>query len=83
MPANQTASKTAPAQYPKREQRKQASRAALVEAAIELFGSQGFEETKLEDVADRAGLHVQTLYRHFANKRGNAAGGHLQHRIGP
>lgn len=56
-------------QYPKREQRKQASRAALVQAAIELFGKRGLEDTKLEDVAERAGLHVQTLYRHFSNKR--------------
>lgn len=71
MPAEPLVSKPQPtaAQYPKREQRKQASRSALIAAAIELFGSQGFEETKLEDVADRAGLHVQTLYRHFANKR--------------
>lgn len=60
---------TASTQYPKREQRKKASRAALVDAAIELFGRRGFEDTKLEEVAEKAGLHVQTLYRHFANKR--------------
>lgn len=65
----QAANKPASAAYPKREQRKQASRTALIGAAIELFGRKGFEETKLEDVAERAGLHVQTLYRHFANKR--------------
>ncbi|MEM1232174.1 MAG: TetR/AcrR family transcriptional regulator [Pseudomonadota bacterium] len=55
--------------FPKREQRKQASRTALINAAIELLREHGFEDTRLEAVAERAGLHVQTLYRHFACKR--------------
>jgi AcrR family transcriptional regulator len=56
-------------QYPKREQRKQASRAALIEAAIALLNQRGYEATKLDDIAEAAGLHVQTLYRHFSSKR--------------
>ena len=55
-------------QYPLREKRKLQSRADLVGAAIDLFANQGFEETTLEAVAEKAGLHVQTLYRHFPTK---------------
>ena len=55
-------------QYPLREKRKMQSRSALVGAATDLFAKQGFEETTLEAVAEKAGLHVQTLYRHFPTK---------------
>lgn len=55
-------------QYPLREKRKLQSRTALVGAAVDLFASNGFEETTLESVAEKAGLHVQTLYRHFPTK---------------
>ena len=54
--------------YPKREQRKEQSSTALIGAAIDLFANRGYEETTLESVADKAGLHVQTLYRHFPTK---------------
>jgi AcrR family transcriptional regulator len=55
-------------EYPLRERRKRRTRAALIEAGQALFGAQGFECTTLEQIADRAGVHVQTLYRHFPNK---------------
>ncbi len=55
-------------QYPLRERRKRRTRAALIEAAVDLFSSKGYDDTTLEEVADRAGLHVQTLYRHFPSK---------------
>jgi AcrR family transcriptional regulator len=48
--------------------RKQRTRASLVKAADELFSRAGVEDTTLGEVADKAGLHVQTLYRHFATK---------------
>ena len=54
--------------YPRREKRKQKSREALIQAALDLFASKGFEETTLDDIASRADLHVQTLYRHFPTK---------------
>ena len=61
--------------YPMREKRKAESRKRLIEAAQELFSTRGYENTTLEEVADAAGLHVQTLYRHFANKQDLAAAG--------
>lgn len=59
--------------YPLREQRKQRSREALLKAASRLFACQGFQDTTLEEIAEQAGLHVQTLYRHFPNKAELAA----------
>jgi AcrR family transcriptional regulator len=44
-------------------------------AAMELFASRGYEETTLEEVAEAAGLHVQTLYRHFPSKQHLATAG--------
>ena len=63
------------ASYPLREQRKAATRARLIDSAARLFAENGYEETTLEQVADHAGLHVQTLYRHFANKHELATAG--------
>ena len=56
------------AQYPARERRKQQTRAALIDSAVDLFSKRGYEDTTLEQIADHAGLHVQTLYRHFPSK---------------
>ncbi len=61
--------------FPAREKKKAQSRAALIAAARELFHAKGYEETTLEEVAERAGLHVQTLYRHFATKQELALAG--------
>lgn len=55
-------------QYPLRERRKRRTRAALVDAGRELFGRNGFAATTMEQVAEQADVHVQTLYRHFPSK---------------
>ncbi|XOV83578.1 MAG: TetR/AcrR family transcriptional regulator [bacterium] len=62
-------------QFPLREKRKAATRTNLIRAAQALFAQQGYDETTLEAVADHAGLHVQTLYRHFASKQELATAG--------
>lgn len=54
--------------YPKRTQKKNLNRKQLIEAAVGLFSTKGYQHTKLEDVAIKAELHVQTLYRHFRSK---------------
>ena len=51
-----------------RASKKLETRVALIRAAAELFEELGYADTTLEAVAERAGLHVQTLYRHFPNK---------------
>ncbi|HEV7646942.1 MAG TPA: helix-turn-helix domain-containing protein [Actinophytocola sp.] len=49
--------------------RARATRRKIIAAATELFVAQGYTATKLEDVAARAGVAVQTVYFHFTNKR--------------
>jgi AcrR family transcriptional regulator len=41
----------------------------LERAAIELFAQQGFAETTVPQIAERAGVTTRTFFRHFADKR--------------
>jgi AcrR family transcriptional regulator len=45
------------------------SRGRLVQAAVELYGERGFENTTVAEIAERAGLTERTFFRHFADKR--------------
>lgn len=54
--------------YPKRTERKNKNREQLILAANRIFATKGIQQTTLEDVATNAGVHVQTLYKHFKNK---------------
>lgn len=49
--------------------RARATRRKIIAAATELFVAQGYAATKLEDVATKAQVAVQTVYFHFNNKR--------------
>ena len=59
----------------RREDRKAETRLKLIRSAQKLFMENGYESTTLEGVASCAGLHVQTLYRHFSSKIELAAAG--------
>ena len=48
--------------------RKDARPEEITAAALELFVERGFANTRLEDVATRAGISKGTLYLYFANK---------------
>lgn len=54
---------------PLRAKRAVETRAGLVEAATTLFVSQGWAKTGMREVAQLAGVAVETLYSHFASKR--------------
>lgn len=41
----------------------------LRDAALSLFVEQGFENTTVAQIAERAGLHRRTFFHHFADKR--------------
>jgi len=52
----------------RRDQHKSRTRRALREAALELFASQGFDDTTTEEIAERAGVSVRTFFRYFPTK---------------
>ena len=45
-----------------------AKRRAILEAATNLFLSQGYDGTSMDQVAAQAGVSKQTVYKHFADK---------------
>ncbi len=48
--------------------RKEARPGEIIEAALDLFVTSGFNATRLEDVAKRAGISKGTLYLYFRSK---------------
>ena len=61
-------SKVSARQPPRREDRSASRRAAILAAALEEFGAQGFTAARLDDVAKRAGVAKGTIYLHFRDK---------------
>ena len=51
-----------------REQKKKATRAAIMEAAINLFGERGYERTSVSALAKAAGIGKGTIYSYFSSK---------------
>lgn len=49
--------------------RAQLTRQRLLQAAEQLFSSQGYDPTSIADIAERSGVSVGTLYHHFDDKR--------------
>lgn len=48
----------------------QPTRAALIEAALELFGAKGFEGASTREIAARAGANIAAIAYHFSGKEG-------------
>ena len=51
------------------------ARERLENAALDLFAENGYEETTVAQIADRAGMNRATFFRHFADKREVLFGG--------
>ncbi|MER6982063.1 helix-turn-helix domain-containing protein, partial [Streptomyces carpinensis] len=51
------------------------ARGRLAEAALELCGERGYEQTTVAEIAKRAGLTERTFFRHYADKREVLFGG--------
>ena len=54
--------------YPKRTHKKNLNREKLAVAAAITFSRNGYPNTPLHEIAEHAGVHVQTLYKQFKNK---------------
>lgn len=55
-----------------RDAQKDATRRALSSAAIDLFTTKGFDETRVEDIASEAGVTARTFFLHFPSKEAAA-----------
>jgi TetR/AcrR family transcriptional repressor of mexJK operon len=53
-----------------RETRSARKHADIVRAATEIFAAKGYEGTSTDEIAARAGVSKQTLYKHFTDKDG-------------
>jgi AcrR family transcriptional regulator len=62
---SETAATAAPARQPRSDSRR--NRARILQAAEEVFGSDGVS-VPIDDIAERAGVGVGTIYRHFPTK---------------
>ena len=51
------------------------SRGRLEQAALDLYGERGFDNTTVAEIAERAGLTERTFFRYFADKREVLFGG--------
>ncbi|MEU1625238.1 TetR family transcriptional regulator [Streptomyces sp. NPDC020096] len=51
-----------------RERKKQRTRDALTRAAMELFTTQGFERTTVDEIAESVEVSQRTFFRYFSNK---------------
>ena len=58
--------------------RKQLTSRELFLAAFDLFGSQGYDNTTVEQIAERVGISKRTFFRYFANKE-DLVLGNLEH----
>jgi len=55
---------------PRRTEQSEETRQAVLQAALELFTQQGFNETSIRQVAERAAVSDQTVYNAFGDKIG-------------
>src|SRR3990172_13271167 len=51
-----------------RESRKQERRDAMLKAAEEIIGEVGFSHATMDEIANRSGVGVATVYKYFGNK---------------
>ena len=60
----------------RRERKKQQTRLAILRAGLELYLSQGFQETTVSQIAEAADVASSTFFLHFQSKEELVLGGH-------
>ncbi|MFG3505912.1 TetR/AcrR family transcriptional regulator [Streptomyces sp. NPDC047821] len=68
MTAEQPISTGTPAPTGLRERKKRRTRDALLRAALELFTTQGYERTTVDEIVDAVDVSQRTFFRYFASK---------------
>ena len=63
-----TRTTAAPPKPPKWRRRPEHRPQQIIEAALEVFGECGLAKSRLQDIADRAGVSKGTIYLYFPNK---------------
>ncbi|MFI5914747.1 TetR/AcrR family transcriptional regulator [Dactylosporangium sp. NPDC051541] len=58
----------APVQTPGRRRRSEDKRSAILDAALRLFTTDGYDRTSVDAIAARAGVSKRTIYDHFIDK---------------
>jgi AcrR family transcriptional regulator len=66
--ASMTGSKSSSRRRRPKGDKRERTRAALLDAALALTREKGFEETTLQDVAERAGMTTGAIYGNFKNR---------------
>jgi AcrR family transcriptional regulator len=56
------------AETPIRDRKARETRSRIAEAALELFVTQGYAETTIDQIAESAGVGRRTVFRHFTTK---------------
>lgn len=59
-----------PYHSPRREEQAKATKRAIIDAALELFMANGYQDTSVKQVAERAAVSEQTVYNSFRDKVG-------------
>jgi len=62
-----------------RERKKAQTRQALVDAALDLFVSKGFDHTTVDEITDACNVSRRTFFRYFASKEDIFSGGKDDH----
>lgn len=52
----------------RRERKKEETRASIINCAVSFFREKGFEETSMEEIAEKSDVSKGTLYNYFENK---------------
>jgi AcrR family transcriptional regulator len=58
----------APRSSPSRAEHRARSRDVIIDAALELFATRGYDDTTTEEIAERAGISPRTFFRYFPTK---------------